>query len=544
MESNFVGLRGRTTTELSDDLSNYRQPKLAEPQNDRVKRYCDMMSVSIQQMEHMHDSFLMDLRRGLEAHKNHASQCGSSSESNMLVLDSYVSKSTDGREEGVFYGMNVGENIFRMTRVKLLGKGGDNKMETSQMQLNYERGMLDAQMPAATLFNHFAENLKCLMEIHGDIGETRYTNVVTDGDMSSEMEKLAIDEQRPAAAAGGKNGRVRCLGVGLTFCFPCEQMSIKSSKLLRWGKGFATGRATNDPVEGRDVGELLQDAFDRQGIPLQLKAVLNDTVGTLVTCAYNKHEDGECCISVIMGEGFNCCYVEPQAELYNYVGKIVNVECGYFSGADLPLTDVDAEIDWRSENRGKMRLEKIVAGANFGEIVRLIILKVFQDRAPPTAWIENSLSVDDVLQIASDVSPAHDVSETKLLGKWGVTWTEDDINDLHSIASKVVDRSCACAAVAICCLARQSGKLTQEVPWNSPGGTSIERNHQQQATGDIVVAVDGSLASKNPLILRNISGHVRRLIGEETARRIKLVATDDGSSIGAAILAATEQVRC
>lgn len=48
--------------------------------------------------------------------------------------------------------------------------------------------------------------------------------------------------------------------------------------LEAWTKGFATGRATKDPVVGRDVVKLLSDAFSRNNIGVECAAVVNDTV--------------------------------------------------------------------------------------------------------------------------------------------------------------------------------------------------------------------------------------------------------------------------
>lgn len=345
---------------------------------------------------------------------------------------------------------------------------------------------------------------------------------------------------------------------------------MRSSKLIHWAKGFATGRESGDPVEGRDIGELFQKAFISQSLPLEIKAVLNDTIGTLLACEYNKNDkDNYCYIGLIMGTGFNIAYIEPRYRYYEYQGKIINLECGNFDKF-LPYVDVDIEIDWNSENKSEMRMEKLVAAAYIGEIVRLIILKVFQDRAPPTAWVENSLGVEDVMQIVNDVSPEHDVTEHKVLTKWGVVWEGEDLHDLYGVAKMVMQRSCCLSAMAICATAQQSGVLdrirylienekhasksaekqgregenqgeeivrnkttVRSSTWASSSSTLLPPN------GKLLVGLDGSLIVNNPWILRNMSLYISKLLGEEVARRIELVATEDGSGVGAALLAAT-----
>lgn len=51
------------------------------------------------------------------------------------------------------------------------------------------------------------------------------------------------------------------LPLGFTFSFPVQQHSLISGSLIRWTKDFsATG------AEGKDVVQLLRDAFVRRGV--------------------------------------------------------------------------------------------------------------------------------------------------------------------------------------------------------------------------------------------------------------------------------------
>lgn len=106
----------------------------------------------------------------------------------------------------------------------------------------------------------------------------------------------------------------RSLPLGFTFSFPCQQISLTESRLIAWTKGYdASG------VEGKDVAQMLRDAIKRrtvstipfspliddavlvrfQGGRVEVVAVLNDTVGTLMALA---HEDAECEIGIILGK--------------------------------------------------------------------------------------------------------------------------------------------------------------------------------------------------------------------------------------------------
>jgi hexokinase len=101
--------------------------------------------------------------------------------------------------------------------------------------------------------------------------------------------------------------------MGFTFSFPCYQTGIASGisfyfifaslgKLMKWTKGFNCSG-----VEGEDVVQLMQKAFIKKGLNILIKALVNDTVGTLVSHAY---VDPQTYISVILGTGTNAAYVE------------------------------------------------------------------------------------------------------------------------------------------------------------------------------------------------------------------------------------------
>lgn len=98
------------------------------------------------------------------------------------------------------------------------------------------------------------------------------------------------------------------LPIGFTFSFPCVQTSLNASKLLTWTKGF------NCPgVVGENIGELLAVACRNSpelmelGVSINVSAICNDTVGTLMSCVF---EEPDCMIGLIAGTGSNACYLE------------------------------------------------------------------------------------------------------------------------------------------------------------------------------------------------------------------------------------------
>ncbi|KHJ96589.1 Hexokinase [Oesophagostomum dentatum] len=146
------------------------------------------------------------------------------------------------------------------------------------------------------------------------------------------------------------------LPLGFTFSFPCRIDHLTKGILIHWSKGFkASG------VEGKDVVKLLRKACKkRSDVDIDVVAILNDTVGTLMACAF---KENSCQIGVIVGTGTNACYMEKLSKVEKMRGEwerdglpdeiIINMEWGAF-GDDGCLgfiyTDYDKEIDQKSIN--------------------------------------------------------------------------------------------------------------------------------------------------------------------------------------------------
>ena len=96
----------------------------------------------------------------------------------------------------------------------------------------------------------------------------------------------------------------------------------------------------------------------------KVDAILNDTTGCLMACAY-KHSN--CAIGVIVGTGTNASYMEnlDMADMYEGTkpttgrrgrGVIINTEWGAFGNTgslEIIRTSYDHELDRHSLNQGK-----------------------------------------------------------------------------------------------------------------------------------------------------------------------------------------------
>jgi len=182
----------------------------------------------------------------------------------------------------------------------------------------------------------------------------------------------------------------RRISLGFTFSFPCKQYGLTQSVLVKWCKGFRVGG-----VEGTDVVKQLKDALKRQLAGLvqayvDVVAVINDTTGTLVACA---NSNPDCRIGLIVGTGFNACYLErlDRCEKWpaNYTSPkqvIVNCEWGALGDnkqrreLDKFRNEFDHQVDAESVNPGSQTYEKMVSGMYIGELLRLSMLKLFKNR--------------------------------------------------------------------------------------------------------------------------------------------------------------------
>ncbi|CAF0973493.1 unnamed protein product, partial [Didymodactylos carnosus] len=157
-------------------------------------------------------------------------------------------------------------------------------------------------------------------------------------------------------------------------------LGLASARLTQWTKGFSCANVVNE-----DVVKLLQTAINEKKLNVDCVALVNDTVGTLMACAY---KDPHTLIGLILGTGTNACYMEQLDKVGTWDGDynmpkqvIINMEWGAF-GDNNKLnhirTKYDEEVDLSSINPGKQLFEKMISGMYMGEIVRLIIIDLMQ----------------------------------------------------------------------------------------------------------------------------------------------------------------------
>lgn len=415
-------------------------------------------------MQRMVRDFHAEMRRGLRG------ESGS-----LKMLPAFIDCPA-GNEQGEFIGLDLGGTHFRVLFVRLEGQGRALVRHAARYTIP----------PALTsgagveLFDFIARSIKQFLAEH-DL------------------------EQKKRIA------------LGFTFSFPIEQTSSYSGRLIKWTKGFsATG------VAGRDVAGLLADGLRRQGIEnMEIAALVNDTVGTLLAGAY---ADPKCDMGVIFGTGTNCCYRESTPAIVRNPGlqktagrMIVNIEWGNFNC--LPVNDYDRLLDRDSDNPGKQRMEKMVSGMYLGELARLVIMDAFAKAGIVCAGnglAKGGLTTRDMADLETDPTPNLTGVEA-LLAKAGCGRTTPEQRQcVREICRHVSQRAARIGAAAISAVAT----------WMDP---ELEQQH--------VIGIDGTLYARYPGFQGLIGQTLKTLHGDK-CRMLTPAPVQDGSGTGAAIAAA------
>ncbi|CAK5020274.1 unnamed protein product [Meloidogyne enterolobii] len=257
------------------------------------------------------------------------------------MLPSFIRATSVGKESGEFLALDLGGSNFRVLLITLHGDGKKGEMR----HVTYAVPQELQQGTGEHLFDHVAN---CL---HNFMVEQR----------------LSCNKTLP---------------LGFTFSFPCQQKGLASASLVAWTKGFSASG-----VVGKDVVQLLTDACRRKNIAVNVVALVNDTVGTMLACSFF---DPDCSIGLIVGTGSNACYMERLENISKLNGLVsvndglpeemcINCELGAFGDdgkIDKYRTAHDRKLDANSINPRKQTFEKMISGMYLGELVRLVLVEL------------------------------------------------------------------------------------------------------------------------------------------------------------------------
>ena len=308
--------------------------------------------------------------------------------------------------------------------------------------------------------------------------------------------------------------------LGFTFSFPSEQTAINHSTLVEWTKGFSASGCV-----GEDSVHLLEKALAARNCPITVTAICNDTVGTLISRSYS---DPNTAVGIILGTGCNAAYMENTAHITkcttnSTTGKmIINMECGAIGDNNpsiLPLLPFDVTIDPLTPNAGRQHLEKMMSGFYLGELSRMWAVELWQKKRLFVSHPGNCPFFTTFMSFDSKYCSV-------ILGDTSSSLAEIDriLTQFEIPQSSLEDRRCLQRIVNS--IVRRSSRLMASF-------VHAIYTHMGDAYKGRTVGVDGSVYKYMPYY----QNWVREALEELGRKDIDIGLADDGSSIGAALIA-------
>ncbi|NXV05817.1 HXK3 protein, partial [Cettia cetti] len=394
------------------------------------------------------------------------------------MLPTYVTHTPDGTEQGDFLALDLGGTNFRVLVVHVTEDGINMASEIYVIPVSIMQGTGEA------LFDHIID---CIIDFQ------MKQNLVTDR-----------------------------LPLGFTFSFPCQQIGLDKALLLTWTKGFSASGCV-----GQDVVQLLREAAQRkQHSGMQVVALVNDTVGTMMACGY---DDPNCEIGLIVGTGTNACYMEEMRNVGTVEGDqgrmCINMEWGAFGDngcLDHLFTHFDKVVDETTINPGKQRFEKLISGMYLGEIVRQILMvmtekqllfqgklspklqtrNIFQTKFLSTIELSNGLALRQIQAILNELEIDASFEDSVLL------------REVCQTVSLRAAQLCAAGLAAV-----------------------VEKMRENRGVDQlsVTVGVDGTLYKLHPCFSDNLQKTLKDLAPN---CNVSFLPSEDGSGKGAALVAA------
>ncbi|KAK0108538.1 hexokinase A, variant 2 [Cadophora gregata] len=396
----------------------------------------------------------------------------------------------DGNETGTFLALDMGGTNLRVCEIILTDEQGEFDIIQSKYRMpeDLKTGNADE------LWEYIADCLQQFIESHH----------------------------------GGE--KTTSLPLGFTFSYPATQDYIDHGVLQRWTKGFDI-----DGVEGENVVPMFEAAIGKRGVPIKLTALINDTTGTLIASAYT---DTKMKIGCIFGTGCNAAYMEncgsiPKLAHMNLppdTPMAINCEWGAFDNEHkvLPLTPYDIIIDKESPRPGQQAFEKMIAGLYLGELFRLVLVDLHENKEVHMFEGQNidklrkAYTLDSSFLSLVEEDPFENLSETGDLfqNKLGITTTRPELELIRRLAELIGTRAARLSACGVAAI-------------------SIKKDYKTCHVG-----ADGSVFNKYPhfkargaVALREILDWAPKKNSKEEDP-IEILAAEDGSGVGAALIAA------
>ncbi|KAF9634438.1 putative hexokinase protein [Lasiodiplodia theobromae] len=440
-----------------------------------MKRLEEQFTVPQAKLKEITDHFVKELEKGL-------SKEGGS----IPMIPTWVMNFPTGDETGTYLALDMGGTNLRVCEVTLTEEKGEFDIIQSKYRMPQELKTGTAE----ELWDYIADCLQQFVEYHHE-GED-----------------------------------IKSLPLGFTFSYPASQDFIDHGVLQRWTKGFDI-----DGVEGKDVVPPFAAALKERGVPINVTALVNDTTGTLIASAYT---DPRMKIGCIFGTGCNAAYMEdcgsiPKLDHLDLNPKDlmgINCEWGAFDNEHvvLPRTKYDIIIDKESPRPGQQSFEKMIAGLYLGEVFRLVILDLHEDphchlfEGQDVTKLKKPYTMDSSFLATIEEDPWENLQETADLfaNTLGLVLSKPELELCRRLAELIGTRAARLSACGVAAICKKKG-------WT-----------------ECHVGADGSVFNKYPHFKARGAQALREIFDWPKGKRdpIEIVPAEDGSGVGAALIAA------
>lgn len=448
---------------------------------DEVKSLETLLTVPSSTLQKITEHFITELDKGL-----------SKKGGNIPMIPGWVLDFPTGQETGDYLAIDLGGTNLRVVLVTL---SGNHKFDTTQSKYALPKHMRTAS--ADELWTFIADCLSKFVK---------------------EFFPQGVSEPLP---------------LGFTFSYPASQDNITEGILQRWTKGFDIAN-----VEGRDVVPMLQSAIEKLQVPVQVVALINDTTGTLVASMYT---DAETKMGLIFGTGVNGAYYDSCGDIPKLEGRLcddttaqtpmaINCEYGSFDNEHLvlPRTRFDIQIDAESPRPGEQAFEKMISGYYLGEVLRLILLELAQEKklifpGQDLTKLLETYVMDTSFPARIEEDPFENLSDVQDLfqSQLGIQTTTPERKIIRKFAELIGERSARLSVCGVAAICKKRGYKTAHC------------------------AADGSVYEKYPGFKERAAKGLRDIFGWADGEEdpIIIVPAEDGSGVGAAVIAALTEKR-
>lgn len=257
--------------------------------------------------------------------------------------------------------------------------------------------------------------------------------------------------------------------------------------------------------------------------------MINDTTGTLIASAYT---DDQVRIGCIFGTGCNAAYMEnigsiPKVAHMNLDPEMpvaINCEWGAFDNEHkvLPRTPYDVIVDKESPRPGQQAFEKMIAGLYLGEIFRLVLIDLHDNRHvfehQDVKALRKPYTLDSSFLSAIEDDPYENLSETRDLfsQKLGIEVNKPELELCRYLAELIGTRAARLSACGVSAICKKKGYETCHV------------------------GADGSVFNKYPNFKQRGAKALREILDwpDGTKDKVEIRPAEDGSGVGAALIAA------